>query len=42
MVNSDLGLTLVFNGCIYNHEDLRPRSSKPPVTGSSLPRTARW
>jgi asparagine synthase (glutamine-hydrolysing) len=23
MVDSDLGLTLVFNGCIYNYEDLR-------------------
>lgn len=23
MVDSDLGLTLVFNGCIYNHQDLR-------------------
>ena len=24
MVDSDLGLTLVFNGCIYNYQDLRP------------------
>ena len=23
MVDSDLGLTLVFNGCIYNYQDLR-------------------
>jgi asparagine synthase (glutamine-hydrolysing) len=23
MVDADLGLTLVFNGCIYNHQDLR-------------------
>ena len=23
MVDSDLGLTLVFNGCIYNHQELR-------------------
>ncbi|HXL62323.1 MAG TPA: N-acetylglutaminylglutamine amidotransferase, partial [Mycobacterium sp.] len=23
MVDSDLGLTLVFNGCIYNYRDLR-------------------
>ncbi len=23
MVDSELGLTLVFNGCIYNHQDLR-------------------
>ena len=30
MVDSDLGLTLVFNGCIYNHQELRA-SSRPRV-----------
>ena len=24
MVDADLGLTIVFNGCIYNHQELRP------------------
>ena len=40
MVDSDLGLTLVFNGCIYNYRDL-PQSWKPLDTGSLGVPTAR-
>ena len=34
MVDSDLGLTLVFNGCIYNYQELRA-SSKAAAMRSS-------
>jgi asparagine synthase (glutamine-hydrolysing) len=40
MIDSDLGLALVFNGCIYNYRQLRAQL-EAPVTGSSRPRTAR-
>ena len=34
MVDSPLGLTVVFNGCIYNYRQLR-LSSNPSASGSS-------
>ena len=40
MVDSDLGLTLVFNGCIYNYQELR-NELRPRATGSSPPPTAK-
>ena len=40
MVDSDLGLTAVFNGIIYNYEQLREELGAR-ATGSSPPRTPR-
>jgi len=41
MVASDLGLTLVFNGCIYNYQDLRSELEAVGYRFFSQP-TARW
>ena len=40
MVDSPLGLTVVFNGCIYNYRQLRTGWS-PSASGSSPPPTPR-
>ena len=40
MVDAELGLTIVFNGCIYNYRDLRDEL-EAAATGSSPPPTPR-
>ena len=41
MVDSPLGLSVVFNGCIYNYQQLRDRAGGRRVLGSSPPPTPR-
>ena len=41
MVDSPLGLTVVFNGCIYNYQQLRAELGVRSASGSSPPRTPR-
>lgn len=42
MVDPDLGLTLVFNGCIYNHKQLRaePRDSATAFSPTATPKSS--
>ena len=42
MVDSDLGLTLVFNGCIYNYQELRDELRGRGYRVLLRPPTARW
>ena len=42
MVDSELGLAVVFNGCIYNHRELRARARGRAGCASSPTATPRW
>ena len=41
MVDNELRLSVAFNGCIYNYQQLRTELTAS-ATGSSPPRTPRW
>ena len=41
MVDAELGLTVVFNGCIYNYQELRGRARGPRLPVLLAPATPR-